>query len=375
MTESHGSWTNSPPPTPINGSVGPTNCSPIAGATGQTHVLGASDVGHSIEVQETATNGTGTGSPASSTASAGVVVDVPVSTSPPSISGNAAEDSTLTESHGSWTNSPSSYTYQWERCGTTNCLPIAGATGQTHVLGASDVGYSIEVQETAANATGAGSPASSTASAAVVVDVPVSTSPPSISGNAAEDSTLTESHGSWTNSPSSYTYQWEDCGTGGLSPIAGATGQTHVLGASDVGHWIEVQETAANATGAGSPASSTASAVVVSELATQSEPSPPIMSRGVVATTGPTAVVHVTCTGVAGQQCSGAVVVSAWVRKEGGTIVSVDAERGTLPQGDVTVVVARKSFLLAASQREVELPVALDAVGKQLLAGFYTLPR
>src|ERR1019366_10530780 len=58
---------------------------------------------------------------------------VPSDLSPPSISGNASQGQTLTESHGSWSNGPTGYSYQWEDCDSNanNCSPIAGATGQT----------------------------------------------------------------------------------------------------------------------------------------------------------------------------------------------------------------------------------------------------
>ena len=54
---------------------------------------------------------------------------------------------------------------------------------------------------------------------------PQNTSPPVISGRAAQGDTLTESHGSWTNNPKRYRYRWEDCDSSGssCSVIAGAT--------------------------------------------------------------------------------------------------------------------------------------------------------
>lgn len=94
--------------------------------------------------------------------------------------------------------------------------------------------------------------------------VPVSAAPPSISGIAFEGQTLTESNGIWTNNPTSYSYQWEDCDLFGQSctPIYGATGQGYTLTGGDVGHTIRVQETASNASGAGQPATSSATATV-----------------------------------------------------------------------------------------------------------------
>jgi hypothetical protein len=93
---------------------------------------------------------------------------------------------------------------------------------------------------------------------------PVAASPPTISGVATKGQTLTESHGSWSNGPSGYSYQWQRCNNSGSScqAIVGATAQTYTLAAADVGHTLTVQETASNVSGAGSPATSSATAVV-----------------------------------------------------------------------------------------------------------------
>ena len=95
---------------------------------------------------------------------------------------------------------------------------------------------------------------------------PEDISPPTISGTAEQGQTLTEEHGSWTNEPSSFSYQWEGCnGSGGeCEPIEGATSQTYLLAPQDVGHTIRVQETATNEAGSGGPATSEATAVVQS---------------------------------------------------------------------------------------------------------------
>ncbi len=95
-------------------------------------------------------------------------------------------------------------------------------------------------------------------------DVPVSRIAPSISGATTQGQTLTASDGSWSNHPTSYTYQWQDCDSSGssCSPIAGATSQTYTLTASDIGHLIRVQETASNVGGASRPATSLPTAVV-----------------------------------------------------------------------------------------------------------------
>jgi hypothetical protein len=100
--------------------------------------------------------------------------------------------------------------------------------------------------------------------------VPVNTIPPTIAGTAQQGQTLTEGHGSWLGEPTSFTYQWLQCqplGNGCL-PISGATNQTYVPVEADVGHTIEVQETASNSSGAGSAATSGPTAVIQKATAT-----------------------------------------------------------------------------------------------------------
>jgi hypothetical protein len=93
-----------------------------------------------------------------------------VTASPPTISGTAQEGQTLTEQNGAWTNAPTIFSYQWLQCNSlgASCLPIAGAAGQRYVPTAGDVGHALSVQETASNAAGAGSPATSAPTASIV---------------------------------------------------------------------------------------------------------------------------------------------------------------------------------------------------------------
>jgi Regulator of chromosome condensation (RCC1) repeat len=192
----------------------------------------------------------------------------PVNTALPSISGSAHQGQTLTEVHGSWTNSPTSYAYQWLRCDSAgnNCSAIAGAEAQTYPLVSGDVGHAIRVTETASNAEASGT-ATSAATAEVLPSPPSNTAPPTISGTAQQGQTLSESHGSWTNNPTSYVYQWLQCNALGeiqtCVAISGATSETYVPVLGDVGHTIRVQETASNAGGSSSAATSAATAVVL----------------------------------------------------------------------------------------------------------------
>ncbi len=83
----------------------------------------------------------------------------PSNTGLPGISGTARDGSMLTASKGSWTGSPTSYAYQWERCDTLggSCGSIAGANSFRYTVGSADVGHTLRVVVTATNADGNGS--------------------------------------------------------------------------------------------------------------------------------------------------------------------------------------------------------------------------
>lgn len=93
----------------------------------------------------------------------------PSNTVPPTISGTPQTGQTLTASTGFWSEGPTSYAYQWERCNSTgaNCTNVSSATSSTYLLGSADVGYTIRVAVTATNSAGASAPAVSTATAVV----------------------------------------------------------------------------------------------------------------------------------------------------------------------------------------------------------------
>jgi hypothetical protein len=83
---------------------------------------------------------------------------------------------------------------------------------------------------------------------------------PSASGATTIGSVISvSSNGTWTNSPSSYSYQWQRSKTGSSwTNIAGATGSSYTtsLAAGDLGNYIRVLVTATNAGGSSSPAAS-----------------------------------------------------------------------------------------------------------------------
>lgn len=259
LTEVNGTWT----PTPdsrsyqwedCNTSGG--DCSAIAGANKQTYQLTIDDVGSTIRVTESATFAGVTIGPVAS-AQTGVVTPLPpVNTALPTISGSLTEGQFLTESHGTWTNDPTSYSYQWEDCDAAgnSCSSIPGATAQKYRLTSTDLSRTIRAVESAANAAGAGAPASSAPTSIVEVpgltpSLPAVSSPPAISGSAIVGMRLTASSGAWSGNPvPAFSYQWQRCKPG-CADIAGATADSYKLQAADKGARIRVVVAATNTVG------------------------------------------------------------------------------------------------------------------------------
>lgn len=106
-------------------------------------------------------NGSGT----SINTSIGDVVSAPVNSVLPVISGTTMENFTLSTTDGTWTNSPTAYTYQWKRDG----VAISGAINNTYLLVTADIGATITVTVTATNS-GGSTAATSAGVGPVVVD-------------------------------------------------------------------------------------------------------------------------------------------------------------------------------------------------------------
>jgi hypothetical protein len=186
-----------------------------------------------------------------------VTPSIPTNSSVPVISGTTTQGQTLTTTTGTWTNTPTTYAYQWRRGGTA----ISGATSSTYTLVSADVGTVITVAVIATNAGGSSTAAISAGTATIAAPatpVPVNSVAPAISGTAQVGQTLTVSNGTWSNTPTSYAYQWKRAGTN----ISGATAQTYVPVTADVGNTLTCAVTASNANGAGTAATSAATAAV-----------------------------------------------------------------------------------------------------------------
>ena len=180
----------------------------------------------------------------------------PTNTTLPSITGTPKVGETLTAQNGTWTNSPTSFQYQWQRCdgAGASCGNIAGAVEKTYLLKTAEATHTLRVRVLAVNADGSASARSGPTAVVTAGTAPVNTARPSITGDARVGETLTAEDGTWTNSPTSFAYQWQRCdadGTG-CAAISGSTAKTYGVRLLDLGFRLRVEVTAKNAGGAGS---------------------------------------------------------------------------------------------------------------------------
>jgi hypothetical protein len=99
----------------------------------------------------------------------------PTPKTPPTISGAAEVGVTLVATRGTWSNKPTSFHFQWDRCDGTGgaCLAISAATAKIYTPTSADVGHTLRVTVTAQNGSG-----SASATSAATAVVPPSGCPP-----------------------------------------------------------------------------------------------------------------------------------------------------------------------------------------------------
>lgn len=308
----------------------------------------------------------------------------PANSGLPSISGNPWVGQTLTLTPGQWSNAQST-SDQWQDCdsGGDVCAPIPGATGDTYAVAANDLGYTIGVTETAT------APDASTATAfskrTLTIAPPSNQSPPTITGTVEPGRMLTASHGTWTNEPTAYAYQWEECtgSSAGCTPISGATEQSYTVAPSDTGSTFIVQETAFDESVASSPAASSPSDVV------QTGSSVALVTSHTSVAVNQSVVLAATVTA----QTAGAAPAGSMTFTAGGTAITGCADvavtadgqsqtvrcQTTFPAGQVQLAAtfspAGGSVVLGSTSPTVTLPVARDSLriavraARQAMAG------
>ena len=233
---------------------GQGNFANIAGATQSTYTLGDADVGRTVRVQVSYTDGNGTAESVTSAATAVVtnVNDLP--TGSVTISGDVREDAELTADISALRDADGlpedadGYSYQWQRSdGSGGFDDIAGATGETYTLGDDDVDQTVRVQVSYTDGNGTPETVSSDATAAVtnVNDQP--TGSVAVNGSASEGAVLTADTAALVDNDglpadtAGYSYQWQRSTDSGVENIPNASQSTYTLGDADVGRTLQVQ--------------------------------------------------------------------------------------------------------------------------------------
>ena len=188
------------------------------------------------------------------------LLQAPVNTVKPTISGTLAVAQTLTANNGNWIGAaPITHTYLWRHIDQSASL----GTNQTYTVQAGDTGSSIVVDVTGHNP--AGSTMDTSASVTIhgaappVAGSPVNTEIPQIIGldypvSPSTQLTFTADVGKWDNSPTSYAYNWHYVGGSSLGTGTTLTLDTNTAGV--VGKALELDVTATNASGSSNPVTS-----------------------------------------------------------------------------------------------------------------------
>ena len=234
----------------------------IAGATTSTLTLTEAQVGKTITVTTSYTDGHGTIETLTSNASATVanVNDVPTGTV--TITGTPTQGQTLTAFNSiADVDGLGSITYQWAAAG----VPISGATASTLALAEAQVGKAITVSASYTDGHGTAEAVASAPSSSVanVNDTPIGAV--TITGTVTQGQTLTASNnitdadGIPTTGSGAIAYQWKATG----SVIGGATGSTLILTQDQVGKAIAVIASYTDGHGSVESVSSASSSTVV----------------------------------------------------------------------------------------------------------------
>ena len=221
-----------------------------APVTAQANLTGLTP-GVTYHYRLVATNGDGTDYGYDYTMATSTVNNVaPVNTVAPVLSGQALQGQTVSVSTGTWSPTPTSFAYQWQRStdGGATWAGISGATTSSYTVATGDLGAQIRAAVSANNSYG-----TTTVQAAPVTigsGAPVVTTGPSVAGHANQGQILSATS-TWNPAGASYAYQWQGSSDNGSTwaNISGATASTYTLASADLGHLVRVSVTAVNGYG------------------------------------------------------------------------------------------------------------------------------
>lgn len=195
----------------------------------------------------------------------------------PVIVGEARAGKLLTALPGTWGGGkPVSFAYQWQRCDGAGrgCTPIASATSATYTPNAGDIGHALAVRVSAAATAGTATASSGPTLAVASSGSSGGTAPkprllPTVAGVGTQvGQTLTGSTGTWTGSPTSYSYQWRRCAANGTActAIEAAGSIIYTISPGDIGATLTLTVTAVGKGGAGSATSAPTAIVTPAPL-------------------------------------------------------------------------------------------------------------
>jgi hypothetical protein len=230
---------------------------PISGATGSTYALTQAEVGKTITVTASYTDGGGTVESVQSSATSAVanVNDDPTGTV--TITGTVRQGETVTANVSALADADGlgTLSYQWKADGTD----ISGATGSTYTLTQDEVGKVVTVTVSYTDGGSTAESVLSTATAAVenVNDNPTGTV--TITGTPTQGQTLTATNTlADADGLGTLSYVWK----AGGAVITGATASTYTLTQAEVGKAITVEISYTDNEGTAETVASTATAAV-----------------------------------------------------------------------------------------------------------------
>ena len=195
---------------------------------------------------------------------------VPVNTVLRVVSGSAQVGAIVSASTGTWSNTPTSYGYQWQRCdaGGGSCADLVGATSASYAVVAGDAGSTLRVVVIASNAGGPSAPAPSVVTAVVTVPPP-----PPVPVNTAccgwcrgrrrsARSCRRRREPGRTHRRRTGTIGGDVRRCGSCADLVGATSASYAVVAGDAGATLRVVVIASNTGGPSAPATSVVTAVV-----------------------------------------------------------------------------------------------------------------
>jgi hypothetical protein len=156
--------------------------------------------------------------------------------------------------------------WQNDKCGSSDVNLGGAALPYSKATNDSSLNYTLTGAYANWPAAAAGSGSSGSGGSGSGASAPANTALPVVSGTAAKKQVLSATTGTWSGSPTSYAYQWQDCNAAGAgcSAIAGASAAKYTLTGSDVKHTIRVVVTATGAGGSTKATSTQTSAVAAS---------------------------------------------------------------------------------------------------------------